>query len=121
MRHRLGDRLHVLVSRVDLDARKIEFSLVKSVISERDGVRSRTLVLASDTGKPNKKAASKKSRPSSKSPKKSSGVNVNAAKAAGKQGAQQSKSAKASRGKSAAIRSPGKPSGSKPPTRKGKR
>jgi ribonuclease R len=121
MRHRLGDRLHVLVSRVDLDARKIEFSLVKSVISERDGVRSRTLVLASDTGKPNKKAASKKSRPSSKAPKKSSGVNVNAAKAAGKQGAKQSKSAKASRGKSAAIRSPGKPSGSKPPTRKGKR
>ncbi len=121
MRHRLGDRLHVLVSRVDLDARKIEFSLVKSVISERDGVRSRTLVLASDTGKPNKKAASKKSRPSSKAPKKSAGVNVNAAKAAGKQGAKQSKSAKASRGKSAAIRTPGKPAGSKPPTRKGKR
>jgi ribonuclease R len=121
MRHRLGDRLHVLVSRVDLDARKIEFSLVKSVISERDGVRSRTLVLASDTGKPNKKAASKQSRPSSKAPKKSSGINVNAAKAAGKQGAKQSKSAKASRGKSAAIRVPGKPSGSKPPVRKGKR
>jgi ribonuclease R len=121
MRHRLGDRLHVLVSRVDLDARKIEFSLVKSVISERDGVRSRTLVLASDTGKPNKKAASKKSRPSSKAPKKSAGINVNAAKAAGKQGAKQSKSAKASRGKSASIRIPGKPAGSKPPVRKGKR
>jgi ribonuclease R len=121
MRHRLGDRLHVLVSRVDLDARKIEFSLVKSIISERDGVRSRTLVLASDTGKPNKKAASKKSRPSSKAPKKSSGINVNAAKAAGKQGAKQSKSAKASRGKSASIRTPGKPAGSKPPVRKGKR
>jgi ribonuclease R len=121
MRHRLGDRLHVLVSRVDLDARKIEFSLVKSVITERDGVRSRTLVLASDTGKPNKKAASKKSRPSSKAPKKSAGINVNAAKAAGKQGAKQSKSAKASRGKSAAIRTPGKLSGNKPPVRKGKR
>jgi ribonuclease R len=78
-------------------------------------------VLASDTGKPNKKAASKKSRPSSKAPKKSAGINVNAAKAAGKHGAKQSKSSKASRGKSASIRTPGKPAGSKPPVRKGKR
>jgi ribonuclease R len=37
IRYRLTDRVHVLVSRVDLDARRIEFSLVKSN-SDRNGV-----------------------------------------------------------------------------------
>jgi ribonuclease R len=119
IRYRLGDRLHVLVSRVDLDARKIEFSLVKSMGAEAGGVTSRRqLILASDTGRPNKKAASKKSRPSSKVPQKPSGINVNAAKSAGNLSANQSKS-KASRknGKSNPGRTPGKPAGSKPPVR----
>jgi ribonuclease R len=37
IRYRLTDRVHVLVSRVDLDARRIEFSLVKPN-SDRNGV-----------------------------------------------------------------------------------
>ena len=119
IRYRLGDRLHVLVSRVDLDARKIEFSLVKSIGAEVGGSSSRRqLILATDTGRPNKKAASKKSRPSSKAPQKPSGINVNAAKSAGNLSANQSKS-KASRknGKAKPGRSVGKPAGSKPPVR----
>ena len=83
IRHRLGDRLHVLVSRVDLDARKIEFSLVKSATLDRDGLglspaaRHRPLSLMSDAvnkpnktnkknGKSGKKAASHKTRPDNK-------------------------------------------------------
>ena len=120
IRYRLGDRMHVLVSRVDLDARKIEFSLVKSVGAEPGGSSNRRqLLLATDTGRPNKKAASKKSRPDNKIPQKPSGINVNAAKSAGTLGANQSKS-KATR-KSAKTskpgRSVGKPTGSKPPVR----
>ena len=118
MRHRLGDRLHVLVSRVDLDARKIEFSLVKSIGLDSSTSRSRSVVLASDSGRPNKKAASKKSKPISKSPKKHSGVNVNAAKAAGKQGAHQAKaqSSRKGNGKTAS-----KSAGGKSLSQKGKR
>lgn len=65
IRYRLGDRVHVLVSRVDLDARKIEFSLVKNALD-----RSRFSVPSTvdDSGKPNKRAASKQSRPSEKTP-----------------------------------------------------
>ena len=37
IRYRLTDRVHVLVSRVDLDARRIEFSLVKPN-SDRNGI-----------------------------------------------------------------------------------
>ena len=120
IRYRLGDRLHVLVSRVDLDARKIEFSLVKSVGVEPGGSSNRRqLLLAADTGRPNKKAASKKSRPDNKIPQKPSGINVNAAKSAGTLGANQSKS-KATRKTGKTIksgRSIGKPAGSKPPVR----
>ena len=123
IRYRLGDRVHVLVSRVDLDARKIEFSLVKATGAEGGGSSRRQLILASDTGRPNKTAASKKSRPSSKTPTKHGGVNVNAAKSAGNLGASQSKT-KASRkggkpgGKSSNPgRSLGKPAGNKPPVR----
>ena len=119
IRYRLGDRLHVLVSRVDLDARKIEFSLVKSMGAEPGGSSNRRqLILATDTGRPNKKAASKKSRPDNKVPQKPSGINVNAAKSAGTLGANQSKS-KATRknGKSKPGRAVGKPAGSKPPVR----
>ncbi|OZA31693.1 MAG: ribonuclease R, partial [Polynucleobacter sp. 17-46-58] len=88
IRYRLGDRVHVLVSRVDLDARKIEFSLVKSVGLEPGGTTNRRqIILASDTGRPNKKAAPKKGRTSSKEPQKHAGVNVNAAKSAGNLGA----------------------------------
>ncbi len=119
IRYRLGDRLHVLVSRVDLDARKIEFSLVKTMGAEVGSSSSRRqLILATDTGRPNKKAASKKSRPSSKTPQKPSGINVNAAKSAGNLSANQSKS-KASRknGKAKPGRSVGKPAGNKPPVR----
>jgi ribonuclease R len=119
IRYRLGDRLHVLVSRVDLDARKIEFSLVKSMGAEVGSTSSRRqLLLAADTGRPNKKAASKKSRPANKVPQKPGGVNVNAAKSAGNLSANQSKS-KASRknGKSKPGRSVGKPAGTKPPVR----
>ncbi|MEY3180736.1 MAG: hypothetical protein RL614_1210, partial [Pseudomonadota bacterium] len=70
IRYRIGDRLHVLVSRVDLDARKIEFSLVKANINhERDGMRFKSTVLANDSGRPSKKAAHKKTRPAEKAPK----------------------------------------------------
>jgi ribonuclease R len=119
IRYRLGDRLHVLVSRVDLDARKIEFSLVKTMGAEVGSASSRRqLLLATDTGRPNKKAASKKTRPANKVPQKPSGINVNAAKSAGNLSANQSKS-KASRknGKSKPGRSVGKPAGTKPPVR----
>jgi len=124
IRYRLGDRVHVLVSRVDLDARKIEFSLVKSVGAEvSNGSVRRQVLLAADTGKPNKKASPNKSRPSSKEPRKHGGVNVNAAKSAGTLGATQSKS-KASRTSSKGAvnaskpsRPAGKPTGSKPPVR----
>jgi ribonuclease R len=120
IRYRLGDRLHVLVSRVDLDARKIEFSLVKSIGADASGASNRRqLLLAADTGRPNKKAASKKSRPANKTPQKPGGVNVNAAKSAGNLTATQSKS-KASRknGKgNKPGRAPGKVAGNKPPVR----
>jgi ribonuclease R len=123
IRYRLGDRVHVLVSRVDLDARKIEFSLVKSISAEPGSSSSRRqIILASDTGNPNKKAAPKKNRPGSREPQKPSGINVNAAKSAGNLGANQAKS-KASRsvvksGKpSKPSRTAGKPAGSKPPVR----
>jgi ribonuclease R len=120
IRYRLGDRVHVLVSRVDLDARKIEFSLVKASSADSGGASGRRqMILATDTGRPNKKAAPTKSRPSHKTPQKSGGVNVNAAKSAGTLSATQSKS-KASRknakgGKPG--RSPGKAASSKPPVR----
>jgi ribonuclease R len=123
IRYRLGDRVHILVSRVDLDARKIEFSLVKSVGLEPGGATNRRqIILASDTGRPNKKASPKKGRPGSKEPQKHSGVNVNAAKSAGNLGANQSKnhagrtaSKVAKSGKSS--RPAGKPAGTKPPVR----
>jgi len=55
---------------VDLDARKIEFGLVKANLgNERDGTRLKSVVLASDTGRPNKKAAHKKTRPDEKAPR----------------------------------------------------
>ena len=101
-------------------SRKIEFSLVKSSGSEFGGPSGRRqMLLAADTGRPSKKAASTKSRPSHKTPQKSGGVNVNAAKSAGTLSATQSKS-KASRksskgGKSG--RSVGKAASSKPPVR----
>jgi ribonuclease R len=120
IRYRLGDRVHVLVSRVDLDARKIEFSLVKAGGSELGGANiRRQLILATDSGRPNKKAASKKTRPANKTPKKPGGINMSAAKSAGKQSASQSKS-KASRKSGKANkqgRSLGKPVSSKPPVR----
>jgi ribonuclease R len=123
IRYRLGDRVHVLVSRVDLDARKIEFSLVKNAGSEAGSSSNRRqILLAADTGRPNKKAASSKSRPSNKVPQKPSGINVNAAKSAGALGASQSKS-KASRKNAKANkvgRSVGKPASTKPPVRKTK-
>lgn len=65
IRYRLGDRVHVLVSRVDLDARKIEFSLVKNTL---DRGRFAPPVTMDDSGKPNKRAASKHSRPPEKTP-----------------------------------------------------
>jgi ribonuclease R len=121
IRYRLGDRVHVLVSRVDLDARKIEFSLVKSIGAEGGGGSSgrRQVLLAADTGRPNKKAASNKSRPAHKAPQKPSGINVNAAKSAGTLGATQSKSqATRKSGKAAKPgRAVGKPAGGKPPVR----
>ena len=123
IRYRLGDRVHVLVSRVDLDARKIEFSLMKGSSAEGGTASSRRqLLLDADIGRPNKKAASNKSRPNHKTPQKPSGINVNAAKSAGTLGATQSKS-KASRKNSKAskpTRSIGKPAGTKPPVRKTK-
>jgi ribonuclease R len=122
IRYRLGDRLHVLVSRVDLDARKIEFSLVKSSGAEVGGSSNRRqLILAADTGRPNKKAAPNKSRPAHKAPQKPSGINVNAAKSAGTLGATQSKSKANSKngknGKTKPGRSTGRPAGTKPPVR----
>ncbi len=65
IRYRLGDRVHVLVSRVDLDARKIEFSLVKN--SQERGRFSAPMTM-DDMGKPNKKAAPKNKRPPEKAP-----------------------------------------------------
>ena len=116
IRHRLGDRLHVLVSRVDLDARKIEFSLVKSIGAEGGGLRARNVILASDSGRPHKKAASKKTRPDSKAPVKGtlSGIASATSVANGKT------SSKASKHKSKA-RGAHKQAGNKPPVRKGKR
>jgi len=122
IRYRLGDRMHVLVSRVDLDARKIEFSLMKTVGAEPgNNFNRRSMVLATETGRPNKKAASKKSRPQSKTPQKPSGINTNAAKTAGNLGASQSKgksNRKSGKAKPAGTgRMPGKAAGSKPPVR----
>ena len=65
IRYRLGDRVHVLVNRVDLDARKIEFGLVKN---NQDRMRNSTVVTMDDSGAPNKKAAPKNSRPPEKKP-----------------------------------------------------
>ncbi len=65
IRYRLGDRVHVLVSRVDLDARKIEFSLVKNTLDRNHFSPPTTM---DDMGKPNKRAASKQSRPPEKVP-----------------------------------------------------
>ena len=82
----------------------------------------RQMILASDTGRPNKKAAPKKNRPGSKEPQKHSGINVNSAKSAGNLGATQSKS-KASRSAAKSSkptkpsRAAGKSAGSKPPVR----
>ena len=123
IRYRLGDRVHILVSRVDLDARKIEFSLVKSVGLEPGGTTNRRqIILASDTGRPNKKASPKKGRPGSKEPQKHAGINVNAAKSAGNLGANQAKN-QSSRTSSKLAKSgkptrpAGKPAGTKPPVR----
>jgi ribonuclease R len=82
----------------------------------------RQIILASDTGRPNKKASPKKGRPGSKEPQKHSGINVNAAKSAGNLGANQSKN---QAGRSASkvansgkpSRAAGKPAGTKPPVR----
>ncbi|SNX28473.1 RNAse R [Polynucleobacter meluiroseus] len=123
IRYRLGDRVHVLVSRVDLDARKIEFSLVKSIGLEPGASSSRRqVILASESDNPNKKAAPKKTRPGNKAPQKHGGVNANAAKTAGNLGASQSKSkstrSTANSGKPTKPgRAAGKPAGSKPPVR----
>jgi ribonuclease R len=82
----------------------------------------RQIVLASDTGRPNKKASPKKGRSGSKEPQKHSGVNVNAAKSAGNLGASQSKS-QAGRTASKVAKSgkptrpAGKTAGTKPPVR----
>ncbi len=65
IRYRIGDRVHILVSRVDLDARKIEFSLVKN---SQDRGRYSPILTMDDAGKPQKKAASKHTRPLEKAP-----------------------------------------------------
>jgi ribonuclease R len=72
IRYRLGDRVHVLVSRVDLDARKIEFSLVKN--SQEKG-RFSPPVTMDDMGRPSKKAAGRGKRPPEKAPVKFSNSN----------------------------------------------
>ena len=118
IRHRLGDRLHVLVSRVDLDARKIEFSLVKSIGAEGGGSRTRNVILAADSGRPNKKAASKKTRPDSKAPVK--GVQSNATSGATTSSNGQPSAKKSGKHK-AKARGAHKQAGNKPPVRKGKR
>ena len=124
IRYRLGDRVHVLVSRVDLDARKIEFSLVKSVGAEPgSSAGRRQLILASDPARSNKKQIPKKGRVTNKEPQKHGGVNVNAAKSAGNLGATQSKARAGKKTNKVAgkvispSRTPGKPAGSKPPVR----
>jgi ribonuclease R len=73
IRYRLGDRVHILVSRVDLDARKIEFSLVKNTLER--GRFSPPLTM-DDLGKPQKKAASKHTRPPEKAPQVGRGTGV---------------------------------------------
>jgi len=78
IRYRLGDRVHVLVSRVDLDARKIEFSLVKN--SQERG-RFTPPMTMDDLGKPAKKAASKGKRPAEKAPVKATSGRSDQAKA----------------------------------------
>ena len=118
IRHRLGDRLHVLVSRVDLDARKIEFSLVKSIGAEGGGSRTRNVILAADSGRPNKKAASKKTRPDSKAPVKGAQTSATSGATTGSNG---QPSAKKSGKHKAKARGAHKQAGNKPPVRKGKR
>lgn len=71
IRYRLTDRVHVQVSRVDLDARRIEFTLVKAN-AERD-YSSYGLFKPADTSRGAKKAASKKTRPPHKAPIKETG------------------------------------------------
>lgn len=84
IRYRLGDRLHVLVSRVDLDARKIEFGLVKANSQhERDGPRFKSGLFANDSGRPSKKAAHKKTRPAEKAPKRETSATSKKGKAKG--------------------------------------
>jgi ribonuclease R len=79
IRYRLGDRVHVLVSRVDLDARKIEFSLVKN--SQERGRFSPPETM-DDLGKPSKKAAARGTRPVEKAPVKSGARNPGKSSAA---------------------------------------
>ena len=73
IRYRLTDRVHVLVSRVDLDARRIEFSLVKPGQDRNNLPGSAGRFSAVDAGKPHKRAAAKKTRPEEKKPVKGSG------------------------------------------------
>mgnify|MGYP003352808918 FL=1 len=66
IRYRLTDRVHVQVSRVDLDARRIEFTLVKAN-QDRD-FSAYGSPRPTDANRAPKKAASKKSRPEHKAP-----------------------------------------------------
>ena len=68
IRYRLTDRVHVLVSRVDLDARRIEFSLVKPGQDRNNLSGGASRFSAGDPGKPYKRAVAKKTRPDDKKP-----------------------------------------------------
>jgi ribonuclease R len=67
IRYRLTDRVHVLVSRVDLDARRIEFSLVKPG-QDRQSVTSVGRLGQTENSRANKKTAPKAMRSDGKAP-----------------------------------------------------
>ena len=131
IRYRLTDRVHVLVSRVDLDARRIEFSLVKPN-GDRNGVAGvgvsdRFSVM--DSGRPGRGASAKKSSGKSRSggaaakgsPRASSGAGVSSAPSKSASGRGAKKTAAAKAGKKPKKSSNAKSKGHELSIRKGRR
>ena len=95
IRYRLTDRVHVLVSRVDLDARRIEFSLVKPGQDRNNLSGGASRFPAVDAGKPYKRAAAKKTRPDDKKPVR--GTSLGSGSGSGSYGSSQGRSAETGR------------------------
>ena len=123
IRYRLTDRVHVLVSRVDLDARRIEFSLVKPGQDRSNLAGSAGRFSAADAGKPHKRAAAKKTRPDDKKPVKGSGSGTYSASSgrSAEVGRSSKKTAAAKAGKKPKKASNAKSKGHELSVRKGRR